>query len=613
MDDVTAPGPSPAVDPAARWHDALTVAALIAIDPAGLGGVLLRARPGVARDRWLETLRNLLPSGLPLRRLPAAVPDDRLIGGLDLTATLRAGRPVAERGLLAQAHCGILVAAMAERMEAGTVARLSQALDRGEVVLERDGMGLRLSARIGLIALDEGADEDERAPDALAARLAFRLDLDALPLQEVGGLAGGEAADMPDPHAVLHARRLLPDVRSEDGIVDLFCSTALAFGVDCLRAPLFALRAARAHAALRGALLVEEEDAAFAARLVFAPRATRLPPQQESEQDEQDNRQEEEQEAMPPEPPPPSGNDENSTDPDNEQRDTPLEDLVLEATKAALPADLLAALAAGVMRKPSSGGKKGASALSKSRGRPSGTRQGALRAGARLALMETLRAAAPWQAVRGGGAASATGHIVVRPEDIRVRRYRQRLRTATIFAVDASGSSALHRLAEAKGAVELLLADCYVRRDEVALVVFRGQQAELALPPTRSLARARRCLAGIPGGGGTPLAAGIDAAAALAASVRRKGQTPILVVLTDGKANVARDGAHGRAQAQEDARQSARVVRAGGYDAILIDTGSQPQPVARAVADELGARYLALPHADAAMLSRAVRAAAPAG
>ena len=114
--------------------------------------------------------------------------------------------------------------------------------------------------------------------------------------------------------------------------------------------------------------------------------------------------------------------------------------------------------------------------------------------------------------------------------------------TTTIFVVDASGSAALHRLAEAKGAVELLLADCYIRRDQVALIAFRGSAAELLLPPTRSLARAKRSLAGLPGGGGTPLAAGLDAAFALSDSIRRKGQTPTVIVLTDGRANIARDG-----------------------------------------------------------------------
>ena len=140
-------------------------------------------------------------------------------------------------------------------------------------------------------------------------------------------------------------------------------------------------------------------------------------------------------------------------------------------------------------------------------------------------------------------------------------RFKHRSETTTIFVVDASGSSALHRLGEAKGAVELLLADCYVRRDRVALVAFRGKAAELLLPPTRSLVRAKRCLADLPGGGGTPLASGIEAGLALADAVKRRGGTPLLVLLTDGRANVARDGQGGRTQAGEEALTGARLVR----------------------------------------------------
>jgi magnesium chelatase subunit D len=137
---------------------------------------------------------------------------------------------------------------------------------------------------------------------------------------------------------------------------------------------------------------------------------------------------------------------------------------------------------------------------------------------------------------------------VVRKEDFHVARFRQLGQTTTVFVVDASGSLALNRLAETKGAVELLLADCYVRRDSVAVLAFRGKTAEVLLPPTRSLARAKRSLAGLPGGGGTPLANAIDAAGAMADQIRRKGETPILVLLTDAKANIARDGSPGRSR-----------------------------------------------------------------
>jgi magnesium chelatase subunit D len=198
--------------------------------------------------------------------------------------------------------------------------------------------------------------------------------------------------------------------------------------------------------------------------------------------------------------------------------------------------------------------------------------------------------------------------VLVRKDDFRISRFKQRSETATIFVVDASGSAALHRLAEAKGAVELLLADCYIRRDQVALIAFRGQIAELLLPLTRSLARAKRSLAGLPGGGGTPLAAGLDSAFALTDLIRRKGQTPTVILLTDGRANIGRDGAPGRPRAEEDAMAAARQFRAAGISAVLVDTSSRPGPAGAQLASEMGARYLPLPHADATALSKAVLA-----
>jgi magnesium chelatase subunit D len=138
-------------------------------------------------------------------------------------------------------------------------------------------------------------------------------------------------------------------------------------------------------------------------------------------------------------------------------------------------------------------------------------------------------------------------------------------------------------------------------------MAFRGRGATLLLPPTRSLVRAKRSLAALPGGGGTPLASGIDAAFALADAVKRRGQTPVVIILTDGQANVSRDGVGGRAKAGEDALQAAKQARLAGVAALLIDSAPRPQAQARAIAAELGARYLALPYANASLLSAAVR------
>ena len=293
---------------------------------------------------------------------------------------------------------------------------------------------------------------------------------------------------------------------------------------------------------------------------------------------------------------------------------------VLQAAQAAIPAGLLKLLQMGQAQRTraQTGGRAGALHKSVLRGRPVGSRRGEPRGGARLHVLDTLRAAAPWQRIRAGlhtpgadpaATPAAARRIHVRREDFHVRRYKQRTGTTAIFLVDASGSAALHRLAEAKGAVELLLADCYVRRDKVSVLAFRGTRAEVLLPPTRSLARAKRSLAGLPGGGGTPLALGLDAARELVQAVQRGGESPVLVVLTDGRANIARDGSPGRAQAAEDALAAARELRALGVPSLLIDTAPQPQTTAQALAEGLGGAYLPLPHADARAMSQAVRLA----
>jgi magnesium chelatase subunit D len=200
-----------------------------------------------------------------------------------------------------------------------------------------------------------------------------------------------------------------------------------------------------------------------------------------------------------------------------------------------------------------------------------------------------------------------TTRIAVRADDFRILRFKERARTIAIFAVDASGSAALNRLAEAKGAVQLLLADCYVRRDQVAVLAFRGRAAEILLPPTHALARARRSLASLPGGGPTPLAIGIDAARLLAEGERRKGLQPLLVLLTDGGANIGRDGNPGRAAAAADAMEAAKLCRVAGFAALVVDTAPRPQAFVAQLALAMGARYLPLPYADSAALSRAVQ------
>ena len=554
----------------AAWRDAGWAAALFAVDPAGTG-VALRALAGPVRVRWLASLRGLMPDD-PLRTVPLNVPDARLLGGLDLAATLGAGRPVAVRGLLAEAEGGTVLLAMAERLSAGTAARIAATMDG--------------AAPIGVVALDEGMAEDERVPGALRDRLAFLVDLAGI---------GARVADGPLPGAspVAAARLLLPRVRADAGVIEGLCETAAALGIASVRAPLLALRAARAAAALDGRDRVEEADAALACRLVLAPRATVLPMAEPQGAD-----------TPPPEPQDPADAAPSEADMEATRPDAALQDMLIQAAKAAIPAGLLARLQAGDSPRARAPAGGAGPQRSGRRGRPVGTRPGDPR-GARLDLLATLRAAAPWQRLRGRGPA---GRVEIRRDDFRVARVKQQTEATAIFVVDASGSQAFNRLAEAKGAVELLLADCYVRRDRVAVLAFRGTAAQVLLPPTRSLVRAKRSLAGLPGGGGTPLAAGIDAGFLLADGIRRRGGTPTLVLLTDGRANVAQDGKGGRARAEADALAAARQVRAARLAALLVDTSPRPHPASQRLAAAMDARYVPLPYADAAALSRAIRA-----
>ena len=260
------------------------------------------------------------------------------------------------------------------------------------------------------------------------------------------------------------------DVAADEEAIAALCATAAALGIGSLRAPLLALRVARAAAALAGRQSVAEADVALAARLVLAPRATILPSDAPPSSPAP--------EPPAPEPPAPEPPAERATTPSLLAR-TPRSGRGPGGRRGRHPGRI-----AGTATKRRPAARTRAWAVGRDGeirwARPPRRRPARrIRGGQRLNLIETLRAAAPWQRLRDRRGT----RIAVRPEDFRVTRFRPRTQTTTVFVVDASGSAALHRLAEAKGAVELLLAECYVRRDRVALLAFRGTGAELLLPP----------------------------------------------------------------------------------------------------------------------------------
>ncbi len=576
-----APAPPPERDPVEVWGRAATAVALLAVDPGGLGGLWLKARVGPARERLMAVLPGLL-APMPTARLPLTLTDEQLFGGVDLAATLAAGTVVRSRGVLGNGPRALVVP-MAERLTGGLAARLAQVLDAGQGHC--------------VVALDEGAEADERLPQTVADRLALHVDL--------SGLALADCPDLEiDPDLIAAARARLPAVRLPADAVETVVRVAHRLGIASLRAPLLALAAARASAALDGEPVVTEDDLICAVELVLAPRATMLPAEPEETP-------EPEAEEPPPPPEPETGDD--TPEPDADEDDVPdmlPEEVLLEAARAILPADLLAKLAAGkAPRVTGASAGTGAAKKGNRRGRPLPSRPGRLDGQSRIDLVATLRAAAPWQVIRRRLTPDAPQKVLIRAEDIRLRRFEEKSDRLLIFAVDASGSAAFTRLAEAKGAVELLLGEAYARRDHVALVAFRGDHAEVLLPPTRSLVQTKRRLAGLPGGGGTPLAAGLRSALDLADLSRGRGLTPSIALLTDGRANIALDGRADRPAAAEDARRMALAVRATATPALVIDMSPRPQPQLRDLAGEMNATYLPLPRADAGRLSAAVAGA----
>lgn len=584
----------------ALWADASLAAEVFALlmreGKADKAGLLVKGHAGPVRDLWMAHLKALLGPHSAMHQVPINISVERLVGGLDLGLTLAKGRAVEMRGVLASAHESILFLPMAGLADTSTTSLIAASMDNGEVRVERDGLSKVLPARFGVLAFDESEAGEEGVSSKLADRVMLHVDLRAVSYRA--------AQENPAISKAAKHEPLVPsDIRRQ------LCELPVAFGLKSMRPPLQMMELAKALCRLSGQSQVDETHVNMAIRLGLVHRALQLPapPPDESQSEEQ------------PQPEPQQAEDPSGGDAKDEQEDQPgsskpPEDMTLEAAQASLPHGLLGYLKADRAAKArrSGTGRRGARKTGSKRGRPLASRKGALGPGKRLDLIATLRAAAPFQKARAQEATNRQSaskvRVHVRTSDFHIRRYQERSETSTIFVVDASGSTALNRLREAKGAIELLLAESYARRDYVALVSFRGRAAQVLLPPTRALVRAKRSLASLPGGGGTPLASGMLEALGLADEERKRGREPSIVIMTDGSANVDVSGAGGRKQAGEDAEKFARMIAFSGIPAILVDIGRQPQKKARKLADLMDATYLPMPFAGSKELTAVVGA-----
>jgi len=584
----------------------------------------------------------------PFVQVPLNVLDDRLLGSVDVEKSVQEGKTVFEPGLLAKAHRGVLYVDDINLLDTELSNILLSVVSEGYVNVQREGISVRYPCKPLLIATFNPEEAELRSH--LLDRIAVSLSADANPLTIKdrvdavdGTLAFGgktmsdmDTTEMLDQEQalktrILFAREELMTTKVSRKQVEYLCGEASRAGVQGHRAELFACEVARAHAALNDRP-VNADDLKLAVKLVIAPRSKYM----------MDPEMDDEMMQMPPPPPPPQDRQE-ETDEDMDETDEPEkpededeaedqaepepeipQEFMFEAEDTVVDAELL-----NFMTKQKSGSSGGRGVIfSQERGRyikamlPRGRVT-------RLAVDATMRASAPFQKPRrlraDADPTKQQRKVYIEQSDVRIKRMVRKAGALVIFMVDASGSMALNRMNAAKGAAMSLLSEAYQSRDKICLIPFQGDQAEVLLPPTRSIAMAKKRLETMPCGGGSPLAHALQVAIRTGLNAQKSGDVGkvVLVAITDGRANVPLAVSEGeevltpemqkdKVALKEELMATARQLRGlASFDMVVLDTENKfvSTGMAKELAEAAGGRYNYIPKADEASLAGVAKAA----